>query len=76
VELKWDTPLDHDIKVVSLYRGEEGKEPVLIATLEHGEERFADSKVLPGNSYYYYFATENAKGKKTPLSLPAGIEVR
>jgi hypothetical protein len=76
VMLKWDNPLDNDIKIARLIRATEGKEgSEEIAVLNSGSDAYTDTKVAKGDTYYYQVQMENNKGKKSKLTDAVGIKI-
>lgn len=76
VSLKWDNPLDSDIKIARLIRATEGKEGFEeIAVLNSGAGTYTDTKVVVGDTYYYQVQMENNKGRKSKLTDAVGIKI-
>ncbi|WEK21417.1 MAG: hypothetical protein P0Y49_09730 [Candidatus Pedobacter colombiensis] len=75
VELHWDNPMGQELRAIKIFRAEEGKPAVEIASLPANKEAFTDKTVKTGNVYYYSFKVQNSKGKTSMPTTPIGIRL-
>ncbi|RZL48604.1 MAG: hypothetical protein EOP00_08885 [Pedobacter sp.] len=76
VFIKWDNPINNEIKNIRLIRITEGNEkPNEIALLDFNKQEYTDTDVKKGSSYYYQLQVVDKKGNSSKLSDQVGVKI-
>ena len=71
--LKWTVPMGEPINKVHILRAAAGQSPQVIADLDGTIDSYSDKNVTKGNTYYYYFLTENKAGNNGKATSPISV---
>jgi fibronectin type 3 domain-containing protein len=66
VHIVWEDPSDDDLALIKIYRSEiRGLEGEEIAEIESGVQKFVDSVVTVGKTYYYFLKSQDIHGNES-----------
>ena len=76
ITLRWDNPIDPDIKNVRIYRATLNAKAALLKELPANQESFEDRTAKKGIHYFYYVVTVNNRGEESKPDEPVSARVR
>ena len=74
--LRWDNPLDPNIRNIRIYRATENAPATQIKELPADESNFEDLTAQKSVQYYYFVVTVNTRGEESKREDPVGGKIR
>ena len=76
ISLRWDNPSDPTVTAIRIYRASSSTPATLLKELPPTQSTYEDPTPKPGEQYYYYVVTVNARNEESPRDEPVGARIR